>query len=211
MSNLVACCFEERKIVMHFSIARIAPLAMVLSLAACATSSPNIGGSVHYGDAKATEGITNEFGSTDLQTIAESMTRSLIQHPALRNRPLVTIAEVKNKTSEYIDTRNITDTIRTQLLKSGKVRFAVDVAAMGNQTEELIRQNQTGMYQRSKAKKIGKMEGADYRLEGNITSIVKRNSSLKDVYYKFSLVLVNVESGVIEWADEKDIRKTSSR
>jgi len=191
--------------------------ALALSLGGCATnsSSPEVSsGPVKYGDAKAVETVTNEFGSTDLQTIAETMARSLLQsRPVVQARktPLVTIAEVKNKTSEYIDTRAITDTIRTQLLKSGAVRFAVDTHAMQNQTDELIRQNQTGLYKKSTAKKIGQMEGADFRVEGNITSIVKRTSDIKDVYYKFSLMLVNNESGVIEWADEKEIRKTSTR
>lgn len=188
---------------------------MVLGLGGCATTSPEVSsGPVKYGDAKAVETVTNEFGSTDLQTIAESMARSMLQSRPVtqsRERPLVTIAEVKNKTSEYIDTRAITDSIRAQLLKSGAVRFAVDINSMQNQTDELIRQNQTGMYKKSKSKKIGQMEGADFRVEGNITSIVKRTSDIKDVYYKFSLMLVNVESGVIEWADEKEIRKTSTR
>lgn len=188
---------------------------LALGLGGCATTSPEVSsGPVKYGDAKAVETVTNEFGSTDLQTIAESMARSMLQSRPVtqsRERPLVTIAEVKNKTSEYIDTRAITDSIRAQLLKSGAVRFAVDINAMQNQTDELIRQNQTGMYKKSKSKKIGQMEGADFRVEGNITSIVKRTSDIKDVYYKFSLMLVNVESGVIEWADEKEIRKTSTR
>lgn len=189
-------------------------LAALLMTGCATTGSPIVSsGPVTYGDAKAVENVTNEFGSTDLQTIAEAMTRSLIQSPVISkgNRPLVTIADVKNKTSEYIDTRSITDSIRAQMLKSGAVRFAIDTNAMQNQTDELIRQNQTGLYKKSTAKKIGSMEGADYRLEGNITSIVKLGSSMKDVYYKFSLLLVNVESGVIEWADEKDIRKTSAR
>lgn len=184
-------------------------------LSGCVTTSPEVtSGPVKYGDSKAVETVTNEFGSSDLQTIAETMARSLLQSRPVtqsRNAPLVTIAEVKNKTSEYIDTRSITDSIRAQLLKSGAVRFAVDTNAMQNQTDELIRQNQTGMYKKSKAKKIGQMEGADFRVEGNITSIVKKTSDIKDVYYKFSLMLVNVESGVIEWADEKEIRKTSNR
>lgn len=188
-------------------------VAAALSLGGCATTSPEVSsGPVKYGDAKAVETVTNEFGSTDLQTIAESMARSMLQSAPVtqsRQRPLVTIAEVKNKTSEYIDTRSITDSIRAQVLKSGAMRFAVDTNAMQNQTDELIRQNQTGLYKKSKAKKIGQMEGADFRIEGNITSIVKRTSDIKDVYYKFSLMLVNVESGVIEWADEKEIRKTS--
>lgn len=189
-------------------------LTIAAALGGCAsTGSPVVGGNVQYGDSKAVETVTNQFGSTDLQTIAESMTRSLLQSQVITggNRPLITVADVKNKTSEYIDTRSITDSIRAQLLKSGAVRFAVDNDAMQSQTDELIRQNQTGMYKKRTAKKIGRMEAADYRLEGNITSIVKQSSSVKDVYYKFSLVLVGIESGVLEWADEKEIRKTSSR
>jgi len=190
------------------------PLILVATLGGCAsTGSPVVGGNVQYGDSKAVETVTNQFGSTDLQTIAESMTRSLLQSQAITrgNRPLITVADVKNKTSEYIDTRSVTDSIRAQLLKSGSVRFAIDADAMQSQTDELIRQNQTGLYKKNTTKKIGQMQGADYRLEGNITSIVKQSSSIKDVYYKFSLVLVGIESGVLEWADEKEIRKTSLR
>lgn len=190
-------------------------LTISLGLGGCATTSPEVtSGSVRYGDAKAVETVTNEFGSTDLQTIAEDMARSLLQsRPVAKSAkpPLVTIDEVKNKTGEYIDTRSITDSIRAQLLKSGAVSFAVDKNAMQNQTDELIRQNQTGLYKKSSAKKIGKMQGADYRIEGNITSIVKKTSDIKDVFYKFSLTLTNIESGILEWADEKEIRKTSKR
>lgn len=189
-------------------------LLSTLTLSACTTVSPVVGdGNVKYGDAKAVEAVTNEFGSTDLQAIAETMTKSLLQSPVLseaKKRPLITMSEVKNKTSEYIDTKAITDTIRTQLTKSGLVKFAVDIAEMQNQTDELNRQN-SGLYKKDSAKKVGQMAGADFRLDGSITSIVKKSSSLKDVYYKFNLNLVDVESGVLEWSDEKEIRKTSKR
>lgn len=186
--------------------------AASLLLAACATQSPTVSGNVAYGDAKAVELVTNEFGSTDLQAIAEAMARSLAQSVAgAKTRPTVTIAPVRNKTSEYIDTKSITDSIRVQVLKSGTMRFMTDIEGMQNQTDELIRQNQSGLYRKSSTAKVGQMEGARYRIEGNITSIVKQNSSVKDVYYKFSLILTDVESGSIEWADEKEIRKTSKR
>ncbi|MBF0626753.1 MAG: penicillin-binding protein activator LpoB [Magnetococcales bacterium] len=206
---------------MNRNLQQAAVLALALGLlSGCnsvnSSSSPSVGSSaVQYGDAKAVETVTNEFGSTDLQTIAESMTRSMLQSSVIARapgtRPLLTVAEVKNKTSEYVDTRAITDTIRSQLLKSGSVRFAVDAAAMQNQTEELIRQNQTGLYNKNTVKKIGKMEGADYRMEGNIVSIVKKTADLQDVWYKFNLQLIHIESGTIEWSDEKEIRKTSKR
>ncbi len=187
--------------------------ASTLFLGGCvSTGSPEISsGTTKYGDAKAVETVSNEFGSTDLQAIAETMARSLVQSPLLKGRPLITVAEVKNKTSEYIDTRSITDTIRAQLLKSGTVRFAVDTVAMQGQVEELSRQNQSGLYSKGKSAKMGKMEGAKFRLEGNIVSIVKKNADLKDVWYKFSLMLVDNETGTMEWADEKEIRKTSRR
>lgn len=187
-------------------------LTLTLLLTGCVTTGPTVGGgNVSYGDSKAVETVTNEFGSTDLQMIAEKMSQSLVQTGVLRNRPLVTIAEVKNKTSEYIDTRAITDTIRSSLLKSGTVRFAVDTVGMQNQVDELSRQNQSGLYNKGKSAKMGRMEGAKYHLEGNIISIVKKTNDVKDVYYKFSLQLIDNEVGEIVWADEKDIRKTSKR
>lgn len=194
---------------MNLSVSLIVGL---LLLNGCA-SNPRESSSVQYGDAKAVETVTNQFGSTDLQTIAESMTRSLLQSAVITQgkRPLITVADVKNKTSEYIDTRSITDSIRAQMAKSGSVRFAVDIDAMQSQTDELSRQNQSGLYKKQSVKKMGNMQAADYRLEGNITSIVKKAGNIKDVYYKFSLVLIDIESGVLEWADEKDIRKTSRR
>jgi uncharacterized protein (TIGR02722 family) len=177
-------------------------------LGAC--SSPQ----VRYGDAKQIETVNADYGSTDLQMIAEAMTRSLLQSKAIsgsKDAPIVTLADVKNKTSEYIDTRVITDKIRTQLLKSGQVRFAVSVSEMQNQTEELKRQNQSGLYKNSTIAKTGNMQGAQYRIEGSIASIVKTNKDVKDVYYVFNLNLINNESGLIEWADEKEIRKTATR
>ena len=177
-------------------------------LAACS------GPQVRYGDAKAVETVNVNYGSTDLQSIAEAMTRSLLQSKAIsgsKDAPIVTLADVKNKTSEYIDTRVITDKIRTQLMKSGQVRFAVSVTEMQNQTDELKRQNQSGLYKNSTIAKTGNMQGAQYRIEGSIASIVKTTKDVKDVYYVFNLNLINNESGLLEWADEKEIRKTATR
>lgn len=183
-----------------------------LALSACANvAGPTVGGgNVSYGDAKAVETVDVNFGSTDLQMVAETMTKSLIQSPILRNRPMLVISEVKNKTGEYIDTRAITDSVRTQLLKSGTVRFANDKSNRDSTIDELEFQN-SGLVNKSKAKKVGKMKAADYVLAGNVVSIVKRSGSIHDVYYKFSLILSDIEGGEIVWADEKEIRKTARR
>jgi uncharacterized protein (TIGR02722 family) len=181
-------------------------LGAALLVAGCATER------TRYGDARAIETVTNQFGSTDLQLIAESMARSMQQAPVISsgNLPIVTVQEVKNKTSEYIDTRSITDSIRAELQKGGKVRFAVDAAGMRQQVEELNRQ-QSDLYAKEQAVQKGQMVGAQYRMEGNITSIVKQMKDTKDVYYKFTLQLWNIRNGLLEWSDEKEIRKTTTR
>jgi uncharacterized protein (TIGR02722 family) len=165
-----------------------------------------------YGDAKGVETLTNEFGSTDLQLMAESMARSMLQAPVIAsaNLPVVTVQEVRNKTSEYIDTRAITDSIRAELQKGGKVRFAVDQAGMNPQVDEIKRQ-QSDLYAKEHAVEKGQMIGAQYRLEGNIMSIVKQVKDAKDVYYKLNLQLWNIRNGLLEWSDEKEIRKTTTR
>ena len=117
---------------------------------------------------------------------------------------------MRNKTSEYIDTRAITDSIRAELQKGGKVRFAVDAVAMQQQVEELKRQ-QSELYAKEHAVEKGQMVGAQYRMEGNITSIVKQVKDTKDVYYKFNLQLWNIRNGLLEWSDEKEIRKTTTK
>jgi len=189
--------------------ARGTGLALMLALALTAGCAKE---QTRYGDARAVETVTNQFGSSDLQMIAEAMTRSMLQAPAIisGNLPIVTVQEVKNKTSEYIDTRAITDSIRAELQKGGKVRFAVDAAAMSQQAEELRRQ-QSDLYAKEHAAEKGQMVGAQYRMEGNITSIVKQVKGVKDVYYKFNLQLWNIRSGLLEWSDEKEIRKTTTR
>jgi uncharacterized protein (TIGR02722 family) len=136
----------------------------------------------------------------------------MLQAPVIisGNLPIVTVQEVRNKTSEYIDTRAITDTIRAELQKGGKVRFAVDQAAMKQQIEEVQRQ-QGEFFDKEQATEKGKMVGAQYRMEGNITSIVKQVKDVKDVYYKFNLQLWNIRNGLLEWSDEKEIRKTTTK
>jgi hypothetical protein len=179
-------------------------------LAGCANKSV-----VSYGDANAIETTDINFGSTDLQKITSQMTKSLIQSPVVgtmtaNKRPIVFVDTVKNKTSEHIDTESLTDSISTQLLRSGKFRF-VDMSKVSAVREQLNYQNEGDLVNPNKAVQFGKQVGAEYMLYGNLASIVKTNSDKSDVYYKFTMRLMDLESGLVEWADETEIRKTSSK
>ena len=195
-------------------IAILFPVAASVLLSACTSLSQPVerfSRATNYGDSKAVEALTNEFGSTDLQMIAETMVGSLLEDPLLTDRPVMTLGSVKNKTSEYIDTKSIMNSIQTQLVKSRKVKFARSADEMDQGVSELQRQNQSGLYKEQRKAKIGNMTAAQYSLEGEITSIVKQTEKAKDVFYKMTLTVYNVEEGTVEWQEEKEIRKTSKK
>mgnify|MGYP003683806007 FL=1 len=77
--------------------------------------------------------------------------------------------------------------------------------------KQLDYQANSGMVDEATAVAMGKQIGAEFMLYGNMSSIVKRDSSTKDVYYKFTLKLMNLQTGIIEWSGEKEIRKTRSK
>ncbi len=191
---------------------------MILTLcsaALCMTLFSGCATKVSYGDAAEVETVTADFGSTDLQQIATKMVESLLSYPPMveltrQRRPVIFVDRIKNKTTEHIDTESITDTITTRLLRSGKFRF-VDMSKVEAVRKQLEFQHGSGMVNPETAVRTGRQIGAEYMLYGNLSSIVKKRGGTKDVYYKFTLKLMNLENGLIEWSDEKEIRKTRKR
>ena len=168
---------------------------------------------VLYDDPRKVETLTINFSSTDLQIISQAMVDSLLQSVITNNdnKPVIVIEEVKNKTAEYIDTSIITDSIRAKLSNSGLIQFGVNIDELDGQISEIDRQ-QNEYYDENLSVEKGKLAGADYRLAGSLISIDKFKKKLfktkKDKFYKLSLQLWNIKTGVMVWADEKDIRKT---
>ncbi len=57
------------------------------------------------------------------------------------------------------------------------------------------------------AKGPGEQASADYLMTGEIASIVQEVGADKLVYYKMTMKLNNLRTGIIEWTDEKELRK----
>ncbi len=170
------------------------------------------GTKVEYGNPEAVETLTPAFGSTDLQMIAEKMVGSLLSSSFIQegNQPVVLVGRVRNKTDEHIDTKAITDKIRTTLLQSGKVRFVAGEVREEIE-KELEYQAESGNVSEATRKRIGEMVGPGYILTGEITNIRKEAGRRMDVYFLITLNLVDIETGLIKWADEKEIRKGERR
>lgn len=184
-------------------------LALVLALSAgCASK-------VQYGDAGSATPVSVDFGSSDLQQIAEAMVDSLLTFPPIvemtaQQRPVLAVDKVKNKTMQHIDTESITDSIRTKLMRSGKFRF-IDRTTDEALIEELTIQQESGLVDPSTAVDFGQQIGAEFLLTANFSEIRQRQGSTTDTYYKFTMSLRNLKTGILEWSDEKEIRKTFKR
>jgi uncharacterized protein (TIGR02722 family) len=162
-----------------------------------------------YDDVNQVRLLDDKFNESDITELAGEMIGSMAAHPIFIDAkipPIVQVEEVRNKTSEHIDTKSITDTVRTALIKTGKVRFAnkEDRATI---TEEIDYQQQSGRVRRDTQKRRDGSLGTDYVLTGDLISNVQEVGNKKLVFYRLTLNLTNVTTGLIEWSEEKPIRK----
>ena len=170
---------------------------------------------VQYGDAGSAKPLSVEFGSSDLQQIGEAMVDSLLTFPPIvemtaQGRPVIAVDRVKNKTMQHIDTESITDSIRAKLIRSGKFRF-IDRTTDDQAIEELKTQQDSGLVDKKSAVQFGQQLGAEFLLTSNFSEIRQKVGSTTDVYYKFTMSLKNLKTGILEWSDEKEIRKVFTR
>lgn len=177
-------------------------------LGGCATNSPTVGsGKISYGDTNAVETVNTDFGSTDLNMVSQQMATRLIASNKINQCKTYTVSKIRNKTDQYIDTENITQSIVNKLSNSSQITssYVLSDQEMQNQVSELNRQNDSGLY-KTKSKK-GKMRGAECRIDGFVSNISKDNGDVKNVFYIFNMKLLNVEEGTMLWSDEKQISK----
>jgi penicillin-binding protein activator len=152
--------------------------------------------------------LTDKFSENDLQLIAKKISNSILESTLVKGkdkRPVFAIERVTNKTSEHIDMESLTDKIKVELIQSGRVLFS-DKGLRENVAQEIEYQG-SKYVDPSTAKQVGKQVGADYLLTGNISSIVQEAGKNKLVYYKSTFNLTNLSTNLIEWSDEKELRK----
>jgi uncharacterized protein (TIGR02722 family) len=181
-------------------------LLVCLGLLGCANRQFTKG---EYDDMAEERHLDDKFNETDMRQIADTMVQSLTESWIVREAkkpPVVLITLVKNRSQEHIDMKSMTDKIRVALVKSGKFRFA-DKEVRAELQEELAYQGESGYMDAESARKKGKQIGAQYFLTGEITDRVQEVGSKKYVYYKCTFNLVNIETGILDWTDEKEIRK----
>ncbi|MBC7742323.1 MAG: penicillin-binding protein activator LpoB [Bdellovibrionaceae bacterium] len=181
-------------------------LAGLLGLSSCGPKAFVKG---QYDDVQRENLMNDQWSETDMQVIVKAMVDSLTAHPAIANAkkiPIVMVTNLQNKTSEHIDTQSIMDMVRVDLTNSGKVGF-VDKEARQDMSNEYDYQN-TGMVSGETKTKAGGQTGADFIINGRLDSITQEVGKDKSVYYKITLNLTNLKTGIVTWTNQKQLRKT---
>jgi uncharacterized protein (TIGR02722 family) len=150
-----------------------------------------------YDDVEEVRLLDDKFNESDIAELANEMIKSMAEHPIFKDAktaPIVQVERVRNKTTEHIDTKNITDSVRTALIKTGRVRFSnkEDRELLG---EEIDYQTQSGRVKASKQVKAGEAYGADYVLTGDLISNTQEVGNRKLIFYRLTLNLTNIETG----------------
>lgn len=163
----------------------------------------------NYDDVNKENLMNDSWSETDMQKAVADLVASAVQHPMLKSPkglPIVMVTGLQNKTSEHIDTQNIMDMVRVELMNSGKVGF-IDKEARQDMADEYNYQN-SGMVSEETKKGPGGQTGADFIMNGRLDSIVQEVGKDKSVYYKLTLNMTNLKTGIIGWSNYKQIRKT---
>lgn len=161
-----------------------------------------------YEDPEKTNLMNDLWSETDMQNVVRDLVGSLTAHPVIKDAkktPIVMVTQLQNKTSEHIDTQSVMDMVRVDLMKTGRVGF-VDKEARQDIADEYNYQN-SGMVAKDSQKGPGGQVGADFIINGRLDSIVQEVGKDKTIYYKVTLNMTNLKSGMIVWSDNKQIRK----
>ena len=157
-----------------------------------------------------------DYDASDMRKITTAVVDKMLTSPFLSQQsspPIMTIAGVENRTREYVDTKNLTDRMRTLLLQSGKMQF-VNTA----RRKDLL--NEQG-YQAANATidtmaAIGQQLGAKYMITGSLTQMTQESGKQVRVskqrlnYYKLTMEITDLESSLILWTTEEEFARNES-
>ena len=157
-----------------------------------------------------------DYDYSDMRNISADVANELLGSAFLgkfSEPPIFMIAGVENRTSNYVDTKGLTDKIRTALFNAGKAQFVNEarredlLKEQGYQAANATPETQTA---------VGRQLGAKFMISGSLMEM--RNDSPKQVrvskqklnYYKLTVEVTDLETGLMAWTTEKEFARQAS-
>lgn len=155
--------------------------------------------------------------SQDIVSMTDRMVRDILSTPEIVNRriaPRIIIDSqfFHNESSSRINKKIITRRLKTSLSRSSRGRLVFINRTSAAMIEKERALKRTGRLSEGALGSVKSAPyGADYRLEGIITSQDKiSQSGLKSRYHLIDFALVDLETGVEVWTNFYEFQKSSS-
>jgi PBP1b-binding outer membrane lipoprotein LpoB len=161
--------------------------------------------------------FTENFDHSDMRSITEGVVDELAGSSFITEHekpPLFMIAGVQNRTSQYVDTKSLTDRMRTLLFKANVAQFVNEsrradlLEEQGYQAAHATPESQTA---------VGRQLGAKYMISGSLTEMTQtspkqvRVSKQKLNYYKLTFEVTDLETSLLVWTTEKEFARQASK
>lgn len=186
-------------------------LIVITSLSACTTQTKVISRD------ESAEFVTATLSDNDFETAAKEMLDDMLMYelatPKSNGQPYVMmISDIKNDTMQRINTADLTDYIKKELRRSGKVKTT---SAFGdNRSKNIAMSRQlagSSLVDKSTVKKNNTVKAFDLTLEGRISQKNSNVGNKKMIEYIFSLSLIDMGDGTELWSDKKVITKLTDK
>ncbi|MCD6343516.1 MAG: penicillin-binding protein activator LpoB, partial [Spirochaetaceae bacterium] len=156
--------------------------------------------------------LSGRWNDTDSRLTAEAMVSSMLSGGWLERfstdegrPPVVIVGSVRNKSSEHIDAETFIKDIERELINSGRVTFVAAGASRDELRDE--REDQQSNATQSTAAALAAETGADYMMQGVITSQTDAIQGKRATLYKVDMELIGLENNQKVWIDTKEIKK----
>jgi PBP1b-binding outer membrane lipoprotein LpoB len=117
----------------------------------------------------------------------------------------VIVGTVRNQSSEHIDTSIFITDIERELINSGMVRFVATAEAREEIRGE--RMDQQTQASEETIARLGEETGADFMMQGSISSTVDAVEGERAVFYQVDMELIRIQSNEKVWIGSKEIKK----
>ena len=157
--------------------------------------------------------LSGRWNDTDSQQtsaamIAQSLGENWLLNFEQKNpgqKPVIIVGFVSNNTDEHIQSETFIRDLEKAFINSGRVRLV----SGGTKRDEIRkeRSQQQDYSTEASIKKWGQEIGADYMLQGDISSIIDSYKKEKVIFYQVNLQMTDIESTEVIWIGDKKIKK----
>jgi len=165
--------------------------------------------STQYRDAREDEG-SMEFGPKEIKITVKKMVASMYTFlkEERKGPAFIQLKKFRNKTSEHIDTKMVSDEITTNLIKK-RIKF-IDQSLTKDALKEMEK-GMTGLIDSDSAIPVGMLKSPNLYLTGDIRDNVRTVGGDRLQYLVITLKLINLKTSITEWQEQQDFLKATDK